>query len=199
MLEAWPVMRGPDAGAFTTVMQWDSYAPMQYGGTFYGMKSASFTPFLDLPTQTESRLELCLGSPGAPARLLRQKGWLLSDPIEITRDPWSYQRYIQSSMGEFTIAKHGYVVSHSGWFSERSAAYLASGRPVVTQDTGFSEWLETGSGILALSSLEQAVDCLADVSSHYRHHSRAARYAAENYFDSSIVLQKLLDDLFSQR
>jgi hypothetical protein len=196
VLELWPVIPGPDDGVFTTVMLWDSYEPVHYRGTLYGMKSASFTPFLDLPTHTEARLELCLGSSSAPMNLLREKGWLLSDPIQITRDPWSYQRYMQLSKGEFAIAKHGYVVSRSGWFSERSAAYLASGRPVVTQETGFSEWLETGSGILAYNTLEEAADCLADVSGHYEHHSRAARDAAEKYFDSRIVLQNLLDELF---
>jgi hypothetical protein len=197
-LEAWPVTDGPDTGVFTTVMQWDSYKPVQYMGTLYGMKSESLTPFMNLPAYTESRLELCLGSPNAPKNLLRKKGWLLSDPMKITRDPWSYRRYIQSSKGEFTIAKQGYVVSRSGWFSERSAAYLASGRPVVTQDTGFSEWLKTGSGILAFNNIEEAEECLADVSSHYKHHSRAARDVAEKYFDSSIVLQKLMDDIFRQ-
>jgi hypothetical protein len=196
VLGQWPVMPGPDDGAFTTVMQWDSYKPVQYMGTLYDMKSGSFTPFMDLPRLTESRLELCLGSSSAPRSLLRQKGWLLSDPLEITRDPWSYQRYIQSSKGEFTIAKHGYVVSHSGWFSERSAAYLASARPVVTQETGFSEWLDTGSGILAFNTLDEAVDSLAEVNSNYAYHSRAARETAEKYFDSRIVLQNLLDELF---
>ena len=198
VMEAWPVTAGPDDGVFTTVMLWDSYKPVQYKGTLYGMKSESFTPFMDLPAHTEAWLELCVGSPSAPRNLLRQKGWLLSDPMKITRDPWSYQRYIQSSKGEFTIAKQGYVVSRCGWFSERSAAYLASGRPVVTQETGFSEWLESGLGILAFNNLEEAADCLADVSSHYKHHSRAARDVAEKYFDSRIVLQKLLDDIFKQ-
>jgi hypothetical protein len=199
VLDAWPVTTGPEAGVFTTVMQWDSYKPVHYNGAAFGMKSESFTPFMELPAQTESRLELCLGSSNAPRSLLREKGWSLSDPMIITRDPWSYQRYIQSSKGEFTIAKHGYVVSRSGWFSERSAAYLASGRPVITQETGFSEWLATGSGILAFNTLEEAAECLADVSSHYRQHARAARETAEEYFDSRIVLQKLLDDLFGQR
>ena len=198
VLGAWPVTMAPDDGHFTTVMQWDSYEQVRYQGTLYGMKSGSFAPYMELPAHTDARLELCLGSPTAPRGLLRQKGWLLSDPMEITRDPWSYQRYIQSSRGEFTIAKQGYVMSRSGWFSERSANYLASGRPVVTQETGFSSWLETGSGILAFNKLEEAVECLADVSDHYEHHSRAARDIAETYFDSRIVLQKLLGDIFRQ-
>jgi len=199
VLDAWPATTGPDNGIFTTVMQWDSYKPALHNGSRYGMKSESFTPYMDLPADTDSRLELCLGSPNAPRDLLLGKGWLLSNPLEITRNPWTYQQYIQSSKGEFTIAKQGYVASRCGWFSERSAAYLASGRPVVTQETGFSEWLDTGSGILAFNDPEEAVDCLDDISSHYRHHCKAAREVAEQYFDSRKVLQKLLDDIFSQR
>lgn len=199
VLDAWPTTTGPDNGIFTTVMQWDSYKPALYNGNRYGMKSESFTPYMDLPAATDSRLELCLGSPDAPRDLLLGKGWLLSNPLEITRNPWTYQQYIQSSKGEFTVAKQGYVASRSGWFSERSAAYLASGRPVVTQETGFSAWLNTGSGILAFNDPAGAADCLDDISSHYRHHCKAAREVAEEYFDSRKVLQKLLDDIFSQR
>jgi hypothetical protein len=199
VLDAWPFTAGPDDGVFTTVMQWDSYKPAQHDGNRYGMKSESFIPYLDLPAHTQAKLELCLGSPNAPRDLLLDKGWLLSDALEITRTPWTYQQYIRSSKGEFTVAKQGYVVSRSGWFSERSAAYLASGRPVVTQETGFSEWLDTGDGVLAFNDPVEAADCLADVSSRYRHHCRAARDVAEDYFDSRKVLQKLLDDIFSQR
>ena len=199
VLDAWPFTAGPDDGVFTTVMQWDSYKPAQHDGNRYGMKSESFTPYLDLPAHTQAKLELCLGSPNAPRDLLLDKGWLLSNALEITRTPWTYQQYIRSSKGEFTVAKQGYVASRSGWFSERSAAYLASGRPVVTQETGFSEWLDTGDGVLAFNDPVEAADCLADVSSRYRHHCRAARDVAEEYFDSRKVLQKLLDDIFSQR
>jgi hypothetical protein len=180
-------------------MQWDSYEPARHEGNSYGMKSESFTPYMDLPAMTDSKLELCLGSSNAPRNLLLDKGWLLSDPLQITRTPWTYQQYIQSSKAEFSVAKQGYVATRSGWFSERSAAYLASGRPVATLETGFSEWLDTGSGVLAFNDAETAADCLADISSHYRRHCEAARQVAGEYFDSRKVLQKLLDDIFSQR
>jgi len=199
VLDAWPVMPGPDKGRFTTVMQWDSYEPALHNGKRYGMKSESFEPYLDLPAHTDSKLELSLGSANAPRDLLRDKGWLVSNPLDITRTPWTYQQYIQASKAEFSVAKQGYVASHSGWFSERSAVYLASGRPVVTQETGFSEWMDTGSGILAFRDPDTAVDCLDDISSNYRHHCKAARQVAEEYFDSRKVLQKLLDDIFSRR
>lgn len=199
VLDAWPVTTGPDNGIFTTVMQWDSYEPALHNGIRYGMKSESFEPYLDLPAHTDSKLELSLGSANAPRDLLRDKGWLVSNPLDITRTPWTYQQYIQASKAEFSVAKQGYVASHSGWFSERSAAYLASGRPVVTQETGFSEWMDTGSGILAFRDPDTAVDCLDDINSNYRQHCKAARQLAEEYFDSRKVLQKLLDDIFSRR
>ena len=197
VLEAWPVTEAPANGHFTTVMQWDSYRQARYRGKHYGMKSASFSPYMDLPAHTDASLELCLGNPTAPRDQLRRNGWLLSDPMVITRDPWSYQHYIQSSRAEFSIAKQGYVISRSGWFSERSANYLASGRPVVTQETGFSDWLKTGSGILAFNNPGEAADCLADVSRHYRHHAAAARDVAAQYFDHRSVLTNLLEDIFS--
>jgi hypothetical protein len=149
---------------------------------------------MDLPTRVGPILELAIGSPTAPRPLLEGKGWILRDPIEAAPDPWTYQGYIQQSKGEFTVAKHGYVVSRSGWFSERSAAYLASGRPVVTQETGFSEWLEAGLGVVPFTTAEEAITAIEDVNSRYEMHCRAARATAEAYFDSDRVLEKLLEE-----
>jgi hypothetical protein len=193
VLSAWPVLTGPAAGKFTTIMQWDSYRPREYGGVRYGMKSDSFLSFLDLPAHAGPIFELAVGSKSAPRPVLRSKGWELLDPREPTRDPWIYQRYIQQSRAEFTVAKHGYVVSHSGWFSERSAAYLASGRPVVTQETGFSEWLPGGKGVLAFRTPDEAVGAIEEVNRRYRLHCRAARSLAEEYFDARKVLPRLIE------
>src|SRR5260370_8084402 len=126
------------------------------------MKSASFPPFLDLPQRTAATLELALGSETAPRDDLRQRGWLITDPTVVARDIWSYQNYISSSVAELSVAKHGYISSRSGWFSERSAAYLASGRPVVTQDTGFSTWLPTGLSALHFSPPTTPLDAIND-------------------------------------
>ena len=109
------------------------------------------------------------------------------------RDPWDYQKFIQGSKGEWTVAKHGYVTSRSGWFSERSAAYLASGRPVVTEDTGFSSWLPVGEGLLAFNSKESAISALKTVDGDYEFQCRSARTIAEEYFDSGSVLNSLLE------
>jgi hypothetical protein len=193
VLDAWPVTPGPASGPFTTVMQWDSYAAREYGGRRYGMKSESFGPYLDLPGRVGAEFELAPGGDTAPRELLRARGWRIGDPIAITRDPWTYQDYLRGSRGEFTVAKHGYVVSGSGWFSERSAVYLASGRPVVVLDTGFTDWLPTGQGVLPFRTPEEAVAAVESVNRHYSDHCRAARALAAECFDARKVLPVLLE------
>jgi hypothetical protein len=157
------------------------------------MKSDSFKLFLDLPRSAGHIFELAVGSPSAPRELLRSKGWLLCNPLKVAQDPWTYQHYIQHSKAEFSVAKHGYAVSRSGWFSERSASYLASGRPVVIQDTGFPEWLPTGYGVIAFKNSEEALSGIESINSHYSLHCRAARELAEDYFDAFKVLPRLIE------
>jgi hypothetical protein len=193
VLGAWPVTRGPAQGKFTTVMQWDSYPALEHNGTRYGMKSESFSQFIDLPERAGRLFELALGSRTAPRALLRHKGWSLRDPRRPTRDPWSYQRYIQRSRAEFGVAKHGYAISGSGWFSERSAAYLASGRPVLIQETGFTRWLPAGTGVFPFRTPEEALAGIEAIQSAYDLHCRAARVVAEEYFDARKVLTRLIE------
>jgi hypothetical protein len=193
VLDAWPVGPGPTAGRFTTVMQWDSYPALEYAGQRYGMKSESFRKVMDLPRRTSAAaFELALGSATAPRRELRRLGWVVRDPRRPTRDPWSYQRYIRRSKAEFGVAKQGYVVSRSGWFSERSAAYLASGRPVVVEDAGFTTWLPAGGGVLAFTTPEEALAGIEAVTRDYAAHGRAAREIAAAHFDARAVLATLL-------
>lgn len=193
VLDAWPVTPGPAAGRFTTVMQWDSYPALEYAGQRYGMKSESFRKVMDLPRRTSAAVfELAVGSASAPRRDLRRLGWSVRDPRRPTRDPWAYQRYIRRSKAEFGVAKHGYVASRSGWFSERSAAYLASGRPVVVEDAGFTTWLPAGSGVLAFATPEEALAGIEAVTRDYAAHGRAAREIAAGYFDARVVLDALV-------
>lgn len=196
VLDAWPVTQLPESAAFTTVMQWDSYPAREYDGKFYGLKAQSFEPYFDLPVRCKgTTLELALGSPEAPRDRLLAHGWKLSDPLVATEDPWTYQSFIQRSLGEFSVAKHGYVTANTGWFSERSACYLASGRPVVVQDTGFSNHLPTGRGLLGFTTPDEAADCIQSVLSDPEGHAKAARAVAESHFDSDAVLSRLLIDL----
>ena len=193
VLEAWKTTSGSKEGKFTTVMQWDSYAAREFNGKHYGMKSGEFKKFIELPKKVGNIFELAVGSSSVPRDLLVDKGWKVIDPLIPTKDPWTYQEFIRFSKAEFTVAKHGYVVTNSGWFSERSAAYLASGRPVITQQTGFSEWLPTGEGVLAFNNMDQAIAAIEDVNSRYEFHCKRAREIAEEYFDYKKVLPKLID------
>ncbi len=190
---AWPVTTGDPHRPWTTVMQWDSYAAREYAGQKFGMKSDSFAEYWELPEIVGHCFELAIGSRLTPHEKLTAHGWKLLDSRLPTRDPWTYQQYLQQSKAEFSVAKHGYVVSHSGWFSERSAAYLASGRPVLTQDTGFSEWLPTGAGLLAFNSRAEALAGLAEINQRYEFHCQAAREVATSYFDSDQVLSELIE------
>ena len=161
------------------------------------MKSLSFKPLVDLPEKSHSELELVIGSESAPVSLLKENGWHIRDPIAVSKDPWTYQRYIQNSRAEFSVAKHGYVFSKCGWFSERSAAYLASGRPVITQDTGFSDWLNVDRGVIPFNNPHEAVIAIDNLNASYDEHQKASRELAAEYFEASKVLSRLLDSAMS--
>lgn len=195
-LEVWPVTPGPSDGPFSTVMQWDSYPEQEYGGRRFGMKSVSFEPYFDLPRRTGRSFSLAVGSPTAPRDRLQASGWQVLDPLEVTRDPWTYQAFVRHSKAEFTVAKHGYVVTRCGWFSERTAAYLASGRPAVVQDTGFTAWLPSGAGLLAFTDPDGAAAGIEAIDSDYPRHCRAARDLAAAYFSAGPVLTRLLAEAF---
>ena len=193
VLDAWPATPGRAGGKLTTVMQWDSYPALEHDGARYGMKSESFLPYLDLPKKAGPVFELVLPCARSLREDLRSRGWSVRQPRAPTRDPWSYQRYIQRSKAEFSVAKHGYVASASGWFSERSACYMASGRPVVVQDTGFSRVLPTGSGLLSFTTPDEAAAAVDELSRDYAGHCRAARQIAEAYFDARTILSELVE------
>jgi hypothetical protein len=127
--------------------------------------------------------------------LLLAHRWGLTDAMSFTTDPWSYRDYVQASRGEFTVARDQYARTRSGWFSERSACYLAAGRPVITQDTGFGTVLPTGLGLFAFNTADEAVAAFEQVEADYDRHSRAARDIAEEYFCAETVLSRMLQDL----
>jgi len=204
VLSQWPPST-PSRDAFTTVMNWTSYAPLHYAGRTYGQKDVEFKRFLKLPQQvTPLPLEVALsptqhvnweapGGDGTPRDLLVQSGWQVADATEACGDLELYRNYIQSSRAEWSVAKNAFVQGRPGWFSERSACYLASGRPVVVQDTGFGSVLPAGEGILTFETLEQAADAIREVDRDYARHARAARAVAEEFFDSDRVLAGLVE------
>jgi hypothetical protein len=198
VLDHWPVVASP-GDRFTSVASWRGpYDPIEYEGTTYGLRAHEFRTFAELPHRTRVPLEVALAIDQADAsdlNLLERNGWKLVDPRVVAGDPDAYRRYITGSLGEFSVAKNMYVRSNSGWFSDRSICYLASGRPVVTQDTGLSEHYSTGEGLLVFSTVDEARGALEDVQSAWPRHSRVARSLAEEYFDSSVVLTRLLTRL----
>lgn len=198
-LDAWTATQGPVDGSYTTIMMWDSYERREFGGIGFGMKSESMAPYVDMPQRCKLPFELALGGPTSPGARLQAAGWQIRDPFEVTRDPWIYQDFMRASKAEFSIAKQGYVVSASGWFSERSTGYLASGRPVIVQDTGFSRHLPVGEGLFAFSSPDEALAAIAEVEANYAHHCRAARELVAAHFDARSVLARLLDQAYGVR
>jgi hypothetical protein len=192
-LEAWSATPPRSDGCFTTVMQWDSYGAVNHEDSRYGMKSASFQLIMNLPRETTSRFEIALGGSTAPRQELHDHGWALADPLYVARSPASYQEYVRDSKGEFSVAKQGYVVSRSGWFSERSACYLASSRPVIVQETGFGEFLPTGQGVWSFSDLETAQAAVESVTANYPEACKLAREMACEYFESGKVLESLIE------
>lgn len=185
---------------FTTVMNWTSYNPITYDGKHYGQKDLEFERFLDLPAHVSpAKLELAVNegkTRRTPRDLLTHKGWHLVDPAKVCPDLDSYRHYIESSKAEWSVAKNGYVEGQSGWFSCRSACYLAAGRPVVVQETGFSKVLPVGEGLLAFSTFEEAVEAIREVEGDYASHASAARALAETFFDSQTVLARLIEQAF---
>jgi hypothetical protein len=206
----------PTSEAFTTVCNWkqEGHDIKFQGETYYWSKHREFLKFIDLPLRAKQPIELAMGlvdssvtKPGfgdlIPAvgmtayerQLLFENGWLLCNAHAFTTDPHLYRNYICGSRGEFTVAKDQNVRLRSGWFSERSACYLAAGRPVVTQDTGFGTVLPTGEGLFAFDTIEDILAAFDAINSNYGRHSKAARDIAEEYFRAETVLARLMSDL----
>jgi hypothetical protein len=202
VLSSWPVVEQITHDALTTVGHWRSYGSIEHEGIFYGQKAHSLRRFMTLPILTQERFLLALAiHPDERKDLatLTTNGWHLLDPAQIARSPAGYQRFIQGSKAEFGIAKSGYVASRCGWFSDRSVCYLASGRPVVAQATGFSNFIPTGEGLFEFKSSEDILGSIDELRANYARHARAARAIAEEFFDSDKVLSQLLDRVFSAR
>ena len=191
----WWTPEGPvTTDRFTTIGAWRDYGYLEFDGRTLGPKVEEFGAFLDLPAQAGEPLELVLAiDRDDPDReRLLAHGWLLRDPATVDT-PERYRRYISASRGEFSCAKGGYVGTRSGWFSDRSACYLAAGRPVVLQATGFEDSLPVGVGAIAVHTPEEAAEALAEVRGDYAAHAAAARELAREYFDAERLLGDALE------
>jgi hypothetical protein len=196
VLDCWPAQPIDGDGPITSVVSWrGDYGPLDYGGRTYGLRVHEFRKFVALPRRTGRTFELAIDIHPADARdamLLDENGWNRVDPRRVAGDPEAYQGYVQRSAAEFMVAKNMYVQARSGWFSDRSICYLASGRPVLAQDTGLAGHLPIGPGLLTFGPLDEAAAGVEELSRDYPRHARAARAIAEECFDSDKVLGSLL-------
>ena len=195
VLDYWDTPCNPAARRFTTVAHWDqSVRDLEYNGELYSWsKHREFLKVLELPQRTpqEFSLALAIDDPAA-VRLLERHGWYVEDAYEASKTLESYRAYIWRSRGEFTVAKDMNVRLNSGWFSERSATYLAAGKPVITQETGFSKFLPTGIGLHAFRALDDIPPAVEAINSDYQKHSDAAKEIAAEYFDAEKRLRQLM-------
>jgi hypothetical protein len=185
----------PDTAALTTIANWKHKGKdVQWQGhTWHWSKHLEFQRFLDLPRHSALPLELAVGAIGSNDRQhLSHHGWR-TVPSTTINAPQSYHDYICNSLGEFTVAKEQYVAPRCGWFSDRSVCYLASGKPVLLQDTGLSDWLPTGARVLTFNDIEQAQQAVELINCNYKQHQQAARAIAEEYFSAIRVLPPLVE------
>ncbi|MGH7966076.1 MAG: glycosyltransferase [Candidatus Binatia bacterium] len=197
VLDAWEERADPTCPHFTTVATWHNKGKdiTFQGQTYYWSKHVNFLQFLDLPRRTSQPLELAAETGDATVRdQLLALGWRLTEAAERSATVEGYREYIYASRGEFTVAKDIYVRPRSGWFSDRSVCYLAAGKPVVTQETGFSKFIPTGQGLFAFSNMDAAVAALETINADYLRHAYAAREIAAEYFAAGKVLDRLLQD-----
>ena len=198
VLEHWPTVGRVTRDALTTVANWRGYGSINHEGIFYGQKAHSWRQFFSVPTLTEERFAPALAihpDESKDLAALQANGWRPIDPEQVAHTPSNYQRFVRGSKAEFGIAKSGYVAARCGWFSDRSVCYLASGRPVIAQETGFSRFLPVGDGLFAFETIDEVLASIEALNGDYDHHARTAHVVAEEYFDSDRVLERLLNVL----
>jgi hypothetical protein len=194
VLDLWGSPLTRPGEAYNTITTWRNRGKhIEYRGeTYYWTKDREFLKFIDLPMRRDVPFEMAAGVDEETRRMLEGNGWRLSSSIEVSEEVDRYRAYIQQSRGEFTVARDQYVRPRTGWFSDRSACYLAAGRPVITQDTGFSKFLPTGRGLFGFSTMEDILAAVDAIESDYEGNCRAAREIAEGYFAAERVVGSLM-------
>ncbi len=197
VIDMWEPYSSDASNAFTTIGNWrQPYREVEFQGeTYYWSKHHQFLKFIDLPRRTNQTFELALSSyRPEDQQILESHGWKVVPAATFSKDPHVYRDYIAQSRGEFTVAKERYARLRSGWFSDRAATYLAAGKPVINQETGFSNILPTGQGLFAFSTLEEIVEAVESINADYERHSRAALQVAREHFSYDVVLPRLLSE-----
>jgi hypothetical protein len=201
VVDIWPWAMPADDAPMTTIANWSAYGALEYEGRRYGQKDVEFLKIIDLPARVSRTLELAIsGADETTWSRLRAAGWQLRDAgEEVSSDIATYQSYIRGSRGELSAAKEAYVRTRSGWFSDRSACYLASGLPVVVQDTGFTDWLPAGDGVIPFTTLDEAAAAIERVESGYEQQRKSARAIAEGVFSHTAVLPRMIELALERR
>ncbi len=201
-LDYWKATSPNKNGALTTLMNWSANKNVVYDGEEWGQKDVEFGKIIKLPKSVpETKLAVAVNQTGNTGRdafpfdEVKRNGWDVLNPNVCAENWINYQKFIENSLGEFSVAKETYVKGRTGWFSCRSACYLAAGRPVITQETGWSRFFPTGAGLFAFDNQQNAIEAIRQVTSEPEKHSRAARQIAEEYFDSRKVLGAMLEQL----
>ena len=189
----------PEDAAFTTVMSWNYFrGKLEYGGREFGAKAPEYDKFHDLPNRvTGIPMTLAVGGYQQPAEQIRADGWNWIEARELTRTADNYMRFIERSLGEWSIAKNVYVDTVSGWFSCRTACYLAAGRPAVVQETGWSRYVPSGQGVIAFATMPEAIDGLRQIHGNWKSHSHAAYEVAREYLAPDKVLPPMIEAIYS--
>lgn len=199
VLKHWPAIRSEIGDRMTSIMSWrGAYGPIDFRGKTYGLRVHEFRRFLKLPELTGQRFQLALNIHPDDFKdrcELEEHHWEILDPVTVAGNPRAYRRFIRGSAAEFMVAKNMYIDTRSGWFSDRSICYLASGKPVVAQNTGLNALYPGGEGLLLFDTVDEAVDAIGELQADYPRHARAARAIAEDYFESDKVLTTLLKKL----
>lgn len=198
-LDLWKAAPAEPQAAFTTIGRWhERRRDLSFQGQIYAWnKRAEWLKFLELPARSGARFLIAMDVDATPGdrELLSRHGWEITDPLAVSRDAGTYRDFIRSSKGEFTVAKDLNVRLCSGWFSDRAACYLAAGRPVVTQGTGFDRVLPTGKGLFAVHALADTVEAILAINADYATHAQSARGIAEQHFDAAKVVGDLVGAL----
>lgn len=204
LLDEWPVAAADERGEvrFTTVGTWRGVGPhggLDGVGSDFGQKGDELERLIELPRRVPNAFEIALRAPAGAAgpERLADHGWSLVDPVSVAGSPDAFRRYVQSSGAEFSVAKGIYVDTWSGWFSDRTTRYLASGKPALVQDTGFGRTLPVGEGLLAFQGLDDAVEGVRRIAADPAAHSEAARRIAEEHLDSDVILRRFADEMVS--
>ena len=199
VLDMWPVVATSQEFRFTTIANWrGAFGSVRFGGKTFGLKAHEFRKVVEIPRAVASVFELALNIHPADHKdrdSLEQNGWQLVDARGNSETPQRYRQYIQDSSAEFSVAQGIYVETNSGWFSDRTTRYLASGKPALVQDTGFSRYLPVSSGLITFQNLQEAIAGAESIVGDYNRHCQAARAIAEEFFDSDKILSQLMREI----